>query len=483
MHDTFWTPQKAHLATGGSWLKEPHIPHEALQGVSIDSRTLKPGDIYVAIKGDIHDGHSFVQQAIDKGARLIIISSEVTWPDLAMLPSVAILQTPDTLKALTNLGLYARHAINCQRIALTGSVGKTGLKDMLSQALRPLSPTWCTHGNYNNHFGVPLTLANTSPSSVYNVLEVGTNNPGEIEPLSLLCAPHIAIITTVVPSHIGHFENFDALVREKASIFQGIEPGGYAILPRDDEHYTTLLKTANNSQASNVITFGYHPQADVRLIQASPLPHGLKVDLFIHGQPMTATLAVQGKHWAYSAAIIASVAMALKLDPETLLNNVTPFTEPAGRGQISKIPVPNQPDKMLTLIDQAYNANPTSVKASLEMLQDRPVKTGRKIAILGDMYELGNDEQTTKYHTDLSASIQPEKLNLLITVGKFTKFLHQTLKKKTSNNLDLIHYDTLDQALTAIPPILEEDDTLMIKSSNSFGLKKLVEHLKKPYEA
>ncbi len=354
-----WTEGALRAATGGAFRR----PFDAT-GVSIDSRSLQPGDLFVALRGDT-DGHAFVADALARGAAGAMVHRTAGLPDDAPLLVVG-----DTLAGLHALGRAGRGRFGGKVLAVTGSVGKTTTKEMLRTALSASGPTHAAEASYNNHWGVPLTLARLPPEAAFCVVEIGMNHAGEIAPLARLAAPHVAIVTAVANAHIGHLGSLEAIADEKASVLRGLEPGGLAILPGDSPFLARMAKAA----PGRVITFGQAENADARLLQISP------VRARICGANVEFALAAPGAHMALNAvaALAACASLGLEVSSDTALSSFAPG---AGRGLQRTI----RGGEVL-LLDESYNASSASVRAALGVLAALP---GRRVAVLGDMLELG----------------------------------------------------------------------------------------------
>lgn len=355
-----WTEGALRAATGGAFRR----PFDAT-GVSIDSRSLRPGDLFVALRGDT-DGHAFVADALARGAAGAMVHRTEGLPDDAPL-----LVVDDTLAGLHALGRAGRARFGGKVVAVTGSVGKTTTKEMLRTALSAFGPTHAAEASYNNHWGVPLTLARLPPGAAFCVAEIGMNHAGEIAPLARLTAPHVAIVTAVASAHIGHLGSLEAIADEKASVLQGLEPGGVAILPGDSPFLARMAEAA----PGRVITFGEAPGADARLLQTSP------VRARICGTDVEFALLAPGAHMALNAVAALAACASLGLEVSVSDTALSSFAPGAGRG----LQRPIRGGEVL-LLDESYNASSASVRAALGVLATLP---GRRVAVLGDMLELG----------------------------------------------------------------------------------------------
>jgi UDP-N-acetylmuramoyl-tripeptide--D-alanyl-D-alanine ligase len=385
-----WNSEELRAATGGS------LPEGiAVNGLSIDTRTLRPGDLFIALR-DQRDGHDFVAKALDSGAAAAMVDRlppEV--PEQAPLLRVA-----DTLAGLTALGAAARARSTARFAAVTGSVGKTTTKEMLRQGLAALAPTHAAVASYNNHWGVPLTLARQPRDAAYAVIEIGMNNRGEIAPLARLARPEVAVITIVAAAHVGHLGSEAEIAEEKADILAGIAPGGTAVFPADGPHAARLAERAREAGA-RLVSFGEAEGADIRLLDWQGTPTGSGGHLSLHGMRLGLKLPVPGRHMALNALAALGAAEALGADPVRFLAALEGFSPTAGRGLRQAIPLEGGGEFLL--LDESYNANTASVAAALAVLAAQPAAppSGRRIAVLGDMLELG------EHGPDLHRSLAP----------------------------------------------------------------------------
>jgi UDP-N-acetylmuramoyl-tripeptide--D-alanyl-D-alanine ligase len=336
----------------------------AASGVSIDTRTLAPGDLFVALVGE-SDGHAYAGRALERGASGVMVHRADAVP-----PGAPALIVRDTLAGLHGLGRAGRARFGGRVVAVTGSVGKTTTKEMLRCALSVFGPTHAAEASYNNHWGVPLTLARLPADALFCVAEIGMNNPGEIEPLARMAAPHVAVVTTVEAAHIGHLGSIEAIADEKASILRGLVPSGIGVLPADHALFGRMRPAG-----AEIVTFGWSERADVRVLGTEGGVH-----VSVRGRDIRFALAAPGGHMAMNAACALAACAALGLDPARAAAGLATFAPMKGRGlqrQLGKI----------RLLDESYNANAASVRAALAVL--RGMDGQRRIAVLGDMLELG----------------------------------------------------------------------------------------------
>lgn len=409
-----WFASEAARATGGRT-----VEGWSATGVAIDSRTVAPGDLFVALVGPRFDGHAFVADALGKGAAAAMVA---VIPE--GLPADApLLLVDDTLHALEDLGRAARARCGARIVGVTGSVGKTGTKEALRVALGGQGSVVASAGSFNNHWGVPLSLARMPESAAFGIFEMGMNHAGEIEPLSRMVRPHVAVITTIEAVHVEHFDSVDGIADAKAEIFAGVEPGGAAVLNRDNAYFDRLAAAARSAGIERIIGFGAHADAEVRLVDADLDAEGARVHALVRGRPLAYGLQVAGRHWAInSLAVLAAVAGA-GADVEAAAAALADFRVPSGRGGRITVPLPGG---AFELIDDSYNANPASVAASIGVLGGiEPAIGGRRIAVLGDMLELGDDGPAL--HTALAKPLTDHRIDLTFTAGPLMEHLFEAL--------------------------------------------------------
>jgi UDP-N-acetylmuramoyl-tripeptide--D-alanyl-D-alanine ligase len=397
-----WTAEEVLAATGGH-LTTP--PTARLDGVSIDSRSLAPGDIFVAIKGDNRDGHDFVEAALKARAGLAIVSRPMgTGPQLIV---------DDPLRALERLGIAARARTGAAIAGITGSVGKTSTKEMLALALNANGLTHASAASFNNHWGVPLSLARLRRACAYGVFEIGMNHPGEITPLTRMVRPNVAVVTAIAASHLGYFKSLEEIADAKAEIFLGVEKSGHAVINRDTPYFDRLASAARSAGVANIVGFGRHPDADVRLERLVPHQECSCVTARVMGEQVIYKLGVPGEHMVLNSL---AVLAAVKLVGADLARGALALAaaKPAkGRGVRTALQAPGG---KLLLIDESYNANPESVRAALGLLAAaRTGKGGRRIAVLGDMLELG--EHGPSLHAGLAEAVDAAHVDVLYAAG------------------------------------------------------------------
>lgn len=388
MLEPLWTAKQAMAATGGMLTGDLGW---TCSGLSIDTRTIVPGDLFVALK-DERDGHDFVTDAMARGAAACLVT------DTSRCPGPA-LQVKDTLQALRSLGEAARDRSAAIRIAVTGSVGKTSIKEALAAVLRAAGPAHWSVKSYNNHWGVPLTLARMPVETQRAVFELGMNHAGEIRDLSSLVRPHVALISRIAPAHLEYLGTVEAIADAKAEIYEGLETDGVAIYPADDPLAERLASFAKRSAAAFMLDFGRHPAAAIRMESFETGLSGSDGVVNVMGVRVPFHLAATGEHWAWNAGAVFAAAAAAGLDAKHVADALSQVDAEPGRGRAITVALPK--GGHFTLLDDAYNANPVSMAAAIASLGSaRPGPGGRRIAVLGDMLELG--PQSPQLHRALA---------------------------------------------------------------------------------
>ena len=403
-----WTAEELRAATGGT-LSGP----AAVSGISIDTRTIEPGDLFVALR-DARDGHDFVADALAKGASCALVDRDP--PGVAA--DAPLLRVADTLSGLQALGVAARRRSAARVVGVTGSVGKTTTKEMLRLALGALGPTHAATASFNNHWGVPITLARQLRDARFAAIEMGMNNRGEIAPLTRMARPHVAIITTIGTAHIGNLGSQEAIAEEKADILLGVEPGGTAILPADSPFLPLLLARAKAAGLA-VLTFGESARAEIQLTDYVAGPDRGTARLLMDGLPLSVHLAAPGQHLAINACAVIAAVHALGGDVVAAAEALAVFGAPAGRGQ--RVTLALTGGEAL-LIDDSYNASPPSIRAGLAVLAAQPA--ARRIVALGDMRELGDDAPAM--HAELAADVAAVA-DLVFCCGPLMRHLYDAL--------------------------------------------------------
>lgn len=461
--DPLWTFDDLARAAWGTTERQTGAP---ITGLSIDTRTLAPGDLFVALK-DRRDGHDFVTDAFKSGAAAALVSDAYE----AQGGDGPLVRVPDVLKALENVGRAARARLapEARVIAVTGSAGKTGTKDMLRAALARIGPTHGADKSFNNHWGVPLTLARMPADTQFGVFEIGMNHAGEITPLTDMVRPHVAIVTTVEPVHLAAFESVEAIAEAKAEIFFGLVPGGTAVVNRDNAYFETL-KAAAEKAGARVVSFGQDARADVRAKVLEIAAEGTGVEIAIGGREFRFRVGVPGIHIAMNALAVAAAIDAAGADPEQALAALASVAPPPGRGVRTELPLGTG---HILLIDESYNANPASMRAAFAVLGTVPrAAYGRRIAVLGDMLELGAEEKSL--HLDMKQAVDAAGTDLVFASGPNMEHLFRSLPPERQGAWALKSADIEEPLLRRLAP----GDVVMVKGSNGSRMGPLVEALK-----
>lgn len=454
---TLWSSTAAQTATGGftkgTW--------NACR-VVIDSRRVKPGDLFVAIKGDTFDGHEFVADALAKGAVAAVVS---TLP--LQVPETSLLVVKDSLQALRDLALYARARTEATIIGVTGSVGKTGTKDALRCALSANGDTYATEGNLNNHIGLPLSLANLPENAVYGVFELGMNHAGEIEQLTTMLKPDISLITTVESVHSEFFDSVEAIADAKAEIFEGMKAGGVAVLNVDNAYFERLKNHAC-AKDIRVVSFGTDKAADYVLTQCTMNQEGSTIVANLKGTPVQYTTCTIGKHWGLSTLAALAVCEAAGADVAKSASALAHFREPVGRGRLSLVKFKHGE---ITLIDDSYNASPASMNAAIEKLQalkemDAPPR--RTVAVLGDMLELG--EQAETLHVGLVPALVNNQIDLVFAAGNFMRRMYEALPETMRGD----YAPTAAMLAPKVVNALRDRDLVLVKGSHGSHMHEVI---------
>ena len=457
MAEPLWTWTELVAAAQGTAEGAPAWP---IRGLSIDSRSLRPGDVFVALS-DKRDGHAFVPAAFRAGAVAAMVARE--YQPSGSCP--ALVRVADPLQGLISIARAARLRSAARIIAITGSVGKTGTKEMLSLCLGELGRTHAAEKSYNNHWGVPLTLARLPRATEYGVFEIGMNHAGEIAPLAALVTPHEALITSVEPVHLGHFNSVAEIAEAKAEILTGLVPGGTAILPRDNPHFR-LLRERAAAVGARIVTFGYHQDADFRGLQVDLGPKGSSVIAGFGTQRFPYRLGAAGEHYVKNSLAVLAALSALGVDIMRTLPALARISPPAGRG--ARIPLETA-DGQILLIDESYNANPASVRAALAAMATTPRETfARRIAVLGDMLELG--QTAPDLHRGLKDAIDAAGVDLVLACGPLMRLLQESLSVGQRGAWTQTSLELVDPLLETVGA----GDVVMIKGSLGSNMAPLV---------
>jgi UDP-N-acetylmuramoyl-tripeptide--D-alanyl-D-alanine ligase len=443
---------------------------EAVTGLSIDSRTIAPGEAYFAIKGDVHDGHDFVLAALKAGAALAVVaaSRRGEFPHDAPLLVVG-----DVLDGLRSLARAARARLNAQVIAVTGSVGKTSTKEALRSVVASQGETHASAASFNNHWGVPLSLARCPATARFAIFEIGMNHAGEIEPLVKMVRPHIAVITAVEPVHLEFFAGIEAIADAKAEIFTGVEPDGAVVLNRDNSQFARLRSAAEERGISRIITFGTDALAGARLLDLSLHATSSAVHANILGHEVSYRLGVPGRHMVMNSLAVLAVASLAGADLALAALSMSQVEPAAGRGVRRMLEFAGGE---ATLIDESYNANPASMAAALNVLGQAAVaQHGRRIAVLGDMLELG--PTSAALHLGLVDAVKANRIDLVYCCGPLMRNLWDALSAGKRGG-----YADDSAALEAqVVSAVRAGDALMIKGSLGSKMKTIVNALERRF--
>jgi len=443
---------------------------EAVTGLSIDSRTIAAGEAYFAIKGDVHDGHDFVMAALKAGAALAVVETAQRGKFASDAP---LLVVDDVLAALVDLARAARARLNAQVIAVTGSVGKTSTKEALRRVLGGQGETHASTASFNNHWGVPLSVARCPASARFAIFEIGMNHAGEIEPLVKMVRPHVAIITTVEPVHLEFFAGIEAIADAKAEIFEGVEAGGAVVLNRDNSQFARLERRAKELGVDRIVSFGTDEKSDARLLDVSLHVACSAVHANILGHDVTYKLGMPGRHMAMNSLAVLAAATLVGADLARAALSLSQIEPAAGRGARRVLELANGE---ATLIDESYNANPASMAAALNVLGRAAVgPRGRRIAVLGDMLELGPTGPAL--HRGLNEAIKAGHIDLVYCCGPLMRNLWDALSAGKRGGYAESAAGLEAQAVAAI----RAGDAIMIKGSLGSKMKIIVNALEKRF--
>ncbi len=443
-----WTHTEAAAATQG----RATAPWTAT-GVSIDSRSVAPGDLFIAIRGDNTDGHRFVANALDSGAAAAMVAED--WKDAPAKAPLLVVR--DTDAAMADLARAARARTTARIVGVTGSVGKTSTKEMLALVFGRLGKTVATQGNLNNHWGLPLSLARLPRDADFGIFELGMNHPGEIEPLSRILRPEVAIITTVEAVHLEYFDGEEGIADAKAEIFAGMTDDGAAVLNRDNPHFERLRNHARAAGLQRICAFGTAREAHVRLVSIASDDTGSDIAAAVDEQVVLYRIGAPGKHLTMnSLAVLAAVHM-LGADISRAMSALADFRAMKGRGERHTV---HLDDGSFTLIDESYNASPASIRAALEVLgAAERGHGGRTIAVLGDMLEIG--ATAPDVHAALAADVARNGVEIVVTAGPNMEYLAKALPK----NITAFHGADSAAIRDTVLDLVRAGDVVMVKGS------------------
>ncbi len=428
------------------------LPRE-VPGLSIDSRTLAKGDAFFAIQGEIRDGHDFVEAALEQGAGVAIVARA----QAARFPNAPLLAVDEVLEGLRALARAARARSQAKIVAVTGSVGKTSTKEALRLAFAADAETHASAASYNNHWGVPLSLARLPVAAKYAVFEIGMNHAGEITPLAQLVRPHVAVVTTIEPVHLEYFGTLEKIADAKAEIFSGVAPGGAAVLNRDNGQFQRLAAAASAAGVARTVSFGEHKDADARLTRYSLQPESSTVEARVLGHDVTYMLGAPGLHLVRNSLAVLATAVLAGADLALAALALNELKPAAGRGTRVRLTVPGG---NALLIDESYNANPASMSAAIALLGQAPLgPSGRRIAVLGDMLELGREGPAM--HRDLAGPIEAAKVDLVFCSGPQMRSLWEALPSNHRGG----YAETAAALEPAVLGAIRNGDAVMVKGS------------------
>ncbi len=455
-----WTAAEAEAATDGrssaGWVAS---------GISIDSRTIETGDLFIAIEGPNSDGHDYVADALAAGAAAAIVSRHPP----AVTADTPLLRVADTADALRALGIAARARASAHVIAITGSVGKTSTKEALRRALSSQAATHASEASYNNQWGVPLSLSRMPADSTFGIFELGMSRPRELDPLSRMVRPHAALITAVAAAHLAYFKNVAAIADAKAEIFGGLEPEGSALLNRDNPFFSRLAAAAEQHGARRVLGFGHHPEAWAHIASATADSHGSDVKAEIGGQTIAYRIGAAGEHWVMNSLATLAAVAAFGGDLERAAASLVDVTPLRGRGERHQVRIGAG---AIEVIDESYNANPTSMSAAIATLACAgPGIRGRRIAVLGDMLELGPD--SPRLHAGLAADLAGASVDIVLSAGIHMAHLNEALPER----IERLHEERSRQLVAPLIDLVRSGDVVMVKGSFGSRMGLVVEAL------
>ena len=453
-----WTSQDMEAATLGVSSK----PFE-VTGLSIDTRTIKPGDLFVALKGDARDGHAFVKDAFAAKAGAALVQREM----FDVPANAPLLTVANTQRGLEDLARASRARTHAQIIAVTGSAGKTTTKEMLRLALGALGRTHASAASYNNHWGVPLSLASMPQNTSYGVFEVGMSHFGELRALVGMVRPHVALVTTIAPAHLEFFETCDAIADAKSEIFEGIVSGGSALIPADSPYAPRLRARAKQARVSRIMSFGSGAECDACLTGLEESDEGSKVLAHVLGREVHFRLGATGAHNASNAVAALLAVAAVDGDVLNAAAALSSFNALKGRGERFDLKIAG---KNIRLIDESYNANPSSMVAALGNLGTAQAK--RRIAVLGDMLELGAD--AANLHAGLAGVIEDARADLVFLSGVHMAALWEKIPASRRGAYGAKSADIAE----ALVDVLQDGDAVLVKGSFGSKMVVIVEALK-----
>lgn len=460
MSDILWTNSELSDA-----LQTPVQTPLQITGISIDSRKIKPGDLFIALKGPNFDGHNFLADAARAGAVAAIVEKPGDAP-----ASLTQIQVRSTEAALTMLAKFSRRRFKGKIIGVTGSVGKTGTKEALAHILSRQGKTFANEGNLNNHIGVPLSLSRMPANAAFAIIEMGMNHPGEIAPLSQLCEPFVGIVTAVSPAHIEFFPNgLDGIADEKAQIVAGMNSQSVAIFNRDTPLFDRMAGHASARKIERIIGFGKDPLAQARLLNCNLHATSSEIEADILGHKLSYTLNIPGLHIAMNSLAVLAAAQAVGVDIDRAANDLADLRPPSGRGLRRQIAIPGGE---IELIDESYNASPDAMRGALDVLSRAQIMPpGRRIAILGDMRELGS--HSVELHTGLAPAILETQPDLVMLCGPYMAHLHPLIM----GNIKTQYAPDVETLAPFVTSTVKPGDVVMVKGSWGTKMRVIIEAL------
>ena len=465
---TVWSSKEVIKATSGTLHGNENW---AATGVSMDSRSVSQGDLFIALNGEYFDAHKFVADAFENGAVAAIVSHVPA----GLSVDAPLVVVEDTLDAMIDLAEFSRARGGAKVIAVTGSVGKSSTKEMLAAAFDVQGQTHAAQGSYNNYLGVPYTLASMHGGTDYGIFEIGMNHPGEITPLTALVQPHIAIITNIAGVHTEHFPGgTDDIAKAKAEIFTGVKKGGLAILNQNDAYFNVLAGYAREAGVEQVYSFGIDTEdADASATNIIEGGNGVRCEVNILGERKDLFLPHGGRHTVMNALPVLLAVKLCHCNLDKAIKALSSNEPLAGRGRREYLDY-GDPDNPVTLIDDSFNASPTSMQAGFKVLAlIDPGRGGRRIAILGDMLELGKDEK--RLHAELALPLRAANIDLVYTCGSLMKNLHDALPPEQK----AVHKESSTELAQIVPDALVPGDVVMVKGSKSSKMGVVVEAMRK----
>jgi UDP-N-acetylmuramoyl-tripeptide--D-alanyl-D-alanine ligase len=443
---------------------------ESVPRISIDSRSLAKADAFFAIHGENRDGHDFVEAALKGGAGVAVVTRKNRARFAADAPLLAVDDVLDALRDLARAGRARSHA---KIVAVTGSVGKTSTKDALRLALQADGDTHASAASYNNHWGVPLSLARLPEAAKYAVFEIGMNHAGEITPLTQMVRPHVAIVTTIEPVHLEYFGTLEKIADAKAEIFLGLEPDGAAVLNRDNAQYQRLADAAKTAGVARIVSFGEHKDAEALLLRYALHAECSTVEARILGHDVTYKLGAPGLHHVLNSLAVLAAAVLAGADLAVAALALNNLKAAPGRGTRIQLAVPGG---AAVLIDESYNANPASMRAAIALLGQAPIgPRGRRIAVLGDMLELGGE--AAALHRGLAGPLAAAKIDLVYCSGPHMRALWEALPSGARGG----YAETAAALEPSVVDAVSAGDALMVKGSLGSKMGPIVKALERQF--